>query len=79
MFDADKTRIIELPYGEKNYDNMLSRETVFCVRHDRSRSDGIEWKSHWPCVPRWEWVNYDELVDIGIWIWLSLVQIAQLA
>ena len=46
MFDADKTRIIELPYGEKNYDNMLSRETVFCVRHDRSRSDGIEWKSH---------------------------------
>ena len=25
MFDADKTRIIGLPYGEKNYDNMLSR------------------------------------------------------
>ena len=25
MFDADKTRMIGLPYGEKNYDNMLSR------------------------------------------------------
>ena len=25
MFDADKTRMTGLPYGEKNYDNMLSR------------------------------------------------------
>ena len=25
MFDAGKTRIIGLPYGEKNYDDMLSR------------------------------------------------------
>jgi len=25
MFDADKTRMIGLPYGEKNYNNMLSR------------------------------------------------------
>jgi len=24
MFDADKTRMIGLPYGEKNYNNMLS-------------------------------------------------------
>jgi len=24
MFDADNTRMIGLPYGEKNYDNMLS-------------------------------------------------------
>jgi len=24
MFDADKTKIIGLPYGEKNYDNMLA-------------------------------------------------------
>ena len=24
MFDASKTRMIGLPYGEKNYDNMLS-------------------------------------------------------
>ena len=25
MFDASKTRMIVLPYGEKNYDDMLSR------------------------------------------------------
>jgi len=25
MFDASKTRMIGLPYGEKNYDDMLSR------------------------------------------------------
>ena len=25
MFDAGKTRMIGLPYGEKNYDDMLSR------------------------------------------------------
>ena len=25
MFDVDKTRMIGLPYGEKNYDNMLHR------------------------------------------------------
>ena len=25
MFDADKTRMIGLPYGEKNCDDMLSR------------------------------------------------------
>ena len=25
MFDADKSRMIGLPYGEKNYDNVLSR------------------------------------------------------
>jgi len=25
MFDADKTRMIGLSYGENNYDNMLSR------------------------------------------------------
>jgi len=25
MFDAGKTRMIGLSYGEKNYDNMLSR------------------------------------------------------
>jgi len=24
MFDADKTRVIELPYGEKSLDDMLS-------------------------------------------------------
>ena len=25
MFDVGKTRMIRLPYGEKNYDDMLSR------------------------------------------------------
>ena len=25
MFDAGETRMIGLPYGEKNYDDMLSR------------------------------------------------------
>jgi len=25
MFDAGKTRVIGLPYGEENYDNTLSR------------------------------------------------------
>jgi len=25
MFDADENRMIGLPYGEKNYDDMLSR------------------------------------------------------
>jgi len=25
MFDAGKTRMIGLPFGEKNYDDMLSR------------------------------------------------------
>jgi len=25
MFDAGKTRMIGLPYGEKNYDDVLSR------------------------------------------------------
>ena len=25
VFDANKTRMIGLPYGEKNYDDMLSR------------------------------------------------------
>ena len=31
MFDADKTRMIGLPYAEKNYDNMLSRFPGFVV------------------------------------------------
>jgi len=34
MFDADKTRMIVLPYGEKNYDNMLGRfyRAMLCKR-----------------------------------------------
>ena len=35
MFDADKNRIIGLPYGEKNYDNMLSRYGQTDGRTDR--------------------------------------------
>jgi len=38
MFDAGKTRIIGLPYGEKNYDDMLSR---FHLKPERyGRTDG---------------------------------------
>jgi len=33
MFDAGKTRMIGLPYGEKNYDNMLSRFHLIPERH----------------------------------------------
>jgi len=42
MFDAGKTRIIGLPYGEKNYDNMLSRFHLISERHGRTdrRTDG---------------------------------------
>jgi len=42
MFDAGKTRLIGLPYGEKNYDNMLSRFHLIPERHERTdgRTDG---------------------------------------
>jgi len=36
MFDADKTRMIGLPYGEKNYDNMLSRFHPIPERYGRT-------------------------------------------
>jgi len=36
MFDADKTRMIGLPYGEKNYDNMLNRFYLIPKRHGRT-------------------------------------------
>jgi len=36
MFDADKTRVIGLPYGEKNYDNMLNRFHLIPERHGRT-------------------------------------------
>ena len=36
MFDADKTRMIGLPYGEKNYDNMLSRFYLIPERHGQT-------------------------------------------
>jgi len=43
MFDADKNRMIGLPYGEKNYDEMLSRFHLIPNVTDRQtdrRTDG---------------------------------------
>ena len=42
VFDADKTRMIGLPYGEKNYDHMLSRFHLIPERYGRTdgRIDG---------------------------------------
>ena len=42
MFDADKTRLIGLQYGEKNYDDMLSRFHPIPERDGRTdgRTDG---------------------------------------
>ena len=40
MFDAGKTRMIGLPYGEKNYDNMLSRFHPILERYGHGRTDG---------------------------------------
>jgi len=38
IFDARKTRMIALPYGEKNYDNMLSR--FHTIPESNGRTDG---------------------------------------
>jgi len=35
MFDDGKTRMIQLPYNEKNYDNVLSRFHLILERHGR--------------------------------------------
>jgi len=35
VFDGDKTRMIGLPYGEKNYEDMLSRFHLIPERLDR--------------------------------------------
>jgi len=46
MFDAGKTRMIVLPYGEKNCDNMLSRFYLIPERYGQTdgptdpRTDG---------------------------------------
>jgi len=41
IFDADETRMIGLPYGEKNYDNMLSRFHPIPERHGQDgQTDG---------------------------------------
>ena len=36
MFDAGKTRMIGLPYGENNYDDMLSRFHLIPERYGRT-------------------------------------------
>ena len=36
MFDAGKTRVIGLPYGEKNCDDMLSRFHLISERHGQT-------------------------------------------
>jgi len=36
MFDAGKTRMIGLPYGEKNCDNMLSRFHLIPERYGQT-------------------------------------------
>jgi len=36
MFDAGKIRMIGLPHGEKNYDDMLSRVHLIPERHGRT-------------------------------------------
>ena len=36
MFDADKTRMIVLRYGEKNYDDMLSRFHLITERNGQT-------------------------------------------
>ena len=36
MFDAGKTRMIGLPYGEKNYDDVLSRFHLIPERYGRT-------------------------------------------
>ena len=42
MFDADESIMIGLPYGEKNYDDMLSRFHLIPERYGRTdgRTDG---------------------------------------
>ena len=38
MFDADKDRMIGLPYNEKNYDDMLSR--FYLIPERNGQTDG---------------------------------------
>jgi len=38
VFDAGKTRMIGLPYGKKNYDDMLSR--FYLIPERNRRTDG---------------------------------------
>ena len=41
MFDVGKTRMVGLPYGEKNYDDMLSRFHLIPERN--GQTDGHIW------------------------------------
>ena len=36
VFDADKTRMIGVPYGEKNHDDMLSRFHLILERYGQT-------------------------------------------
>ena len=40
VFDAGRTRMIGLPYGEKNYDDMLSRFHLIPERYADEQTDG---------------------------------------
>jgi len=40
MFDDGKTRMIGLPYGEKNYDDMLRRFNLITDRQTDRETDG---------------------------------------
>jgi len=46
MFDADKTRMIGLPCGEKNYDNMLSRFHLIPERYGQTYLLYLEWRGY---------------------------------
>jgi len=52
MFDADKNRMTALPYGEKNYDDMLSRFYLIPERHGQTdrRTDSIPINSARHCA-----------------------------
>jgi len=43
MFDADKTRMIGLPYGEKKYDNMLNHFHLIPERHGQTDGQTDRW------------------------------------
>ena len=45
MFDTHKTRMIGLPYGEKNYDNTLSRFHRISERNGQTdRQTGLQYQ-----------------------------------
>jgi len=44
MFDAGKTRMIGLPYGGKNYDDMLSRFHMVPERNGQTDKETYEYQ-----------------------------------